>query len=74
MGAKEYSIAFMIAGKLSGAFSSTFKKANDTVGSFNKQIASLNADAARTDKLIKLRGETNRLLRLSLLPSRGLNC
>ena len=58
MGAKEYSIAFMIAGKLSGAFSSTFKKANDTVGSFNKQIASLNADAARTDKLIKLRGET----------------
>lgn len=59
MGAKEYSIAFMIAGKLSGAFSNTFKKANDTVGAFNKQVNTLNRESAQVDGLVKMRQKLN---------------
>lgn len=58
MAAKEFTLAFMIAGKLSGAFTNTFKKANSTVESFNQKIATLNTQASRTDDLVKLRGET----------------
>ena len=35
MGVKEYSIAFAIAGKLSGAFNNSFKKAGSTVDNPN---------------------------------------
>lgn len=58
MGAKEFTLAFMIAGKLSGTFSNTFKKANSTVDSFNQKIAALESQASRTDELVKLRDET----------------
>ncbi len=53
MGVKEYSIAFAIAGKLSGAFSKSFKKAGATVDKFSDQISKLNADSARMFQLTK---------------------
>lgn len=55
MGVKEYSIAFAIAGKLSGAFNNSFKKAGSTVDKFSEQISKLNADSSRMGGLVKLR-------------------
>ena len=57
MGVREYSIAFAIAGKLSGAFNNSLKKAGSTVDKFSEQISKLNADSARMDGLAKARKE-----------------
>lgn len=56
---KVYDIAFKIAGKLSGDFSNTFKKAGDTVTKMDKSLGALNAQAAKTGALVKLREEVS---------------
>lgn len=59
MGAKEYSIAFAIAGKLSGSFGKSFANANETVNAFSRQLEALNKDSASMEGLIKLREEVS---------------
>lgn len=56
---KVYDIAFKIAGKLSGDFSNTFKKAGDTVTKMDRSLGALNAQAAKTGALVKLREEVS---------------
>lgn len=58
MGAKEYSIAFAIAGKLSGSFAKTFKSAQTAVNGFQTNINELNRKASQIDNVIRLRKET----------------
>lgn len=65
MGAKEYSIAFAIAGRLAGDFANTFKTANSAVQSLNQKINDLNKQAASVDGVVKLRQETIKLAETS---------
>lgn len=59
MGAKEYSIAFAIAGKLAGDFAKTFKTANTAIQGLNQQIVGLDRQAGAVTNVLKLRNELN---------------
>lgn len=63
MAAKEYEIAFKLAGKVAGGFSQTFKQASATVSGMQKSIIDLNRQAAQTDKLVKLKTEVGEAAR-----------
>ena len=63
MAAKEYEIAFKLAGKMASGFNQTFKQASTTVGNMQKSIIDLNRQAAQTDKLIKLKTEVGEAAR-----------
>lgn len=58
MTAKTHEIAFKIAGKMSGDFVKSFKKANEAVKGFQGNLVDLNKEAAKVDKVIRLRKET----------------
>ena len=53
MASKVHEIAFKLAASVSGTFSKTFKQAGATLSGYQKQIESLNREAADTSKLIK---------------------
>ena len=57
MANKVHEIAFKIAGKLSGDFKGTFKAADNAVQGFNKNLNAMNAQAAKVDKVVKMRKE-----------------
>lgn len=58
MTAKTHEIAFKIAGKMSGDFTKSFKKANEAVKGFQGNLVDLNKEAAKVDKVVRLRKET----------------
>lgn len=53
MASKVHEIAFKLAASVSGTFSKTFKQAGAALSGYQKQIESLNREAADTSKLIK---------------------
>lgn len=53
--AKVYDIAFKLAGKISGDFSSTFKRGQETVARMGDSLATLNEKAAKLDGLVRAR-------------------
>lgn len=53
MASKVHEIAFKLAASVSGTFSKTFKQAGAALSGYQKQIQSLNKEAADTSKLIK---------------------
>lgn len=53
--AKVYDIAFKLAGKITGDFSSTFKRGQETVARMGDSLATLNAKAAKLDGLVRAR-------------------
>lgn len=56
---KVYDIAFKIAGKLSGDFSNTFRKGQETVSKFGNSLQGMNRQAAQLDGLVKARKSVN---------------
>ena len=58
MAAKVHEIAFKIAGEMSGNFIKSFKKANEAVKGFQGNLVDLNKEAAKVDKIVRLRKET----------------
>lgn len=57
MANKVHEIAFKIAGKMAGGFSSTFKTASKTVHEFGQNLNKINEQSAKVDKLIRLKKE-----------------
>lgn len=57
MAAKEYEIAFKLAGKMGGGFQQTFNKAGQAVGGMQDKLTALNKQAAQVGKLSKMRTE-----------------
>lgn len=57
MAAKEYQVAFEIAGKLGAGFKQAFDKAKESVGGMGDKLTEMNKKAAQVDKLIKLKEE-----------------
>ena len=53
--AKVYDIAFKLAGKITGDFSSTFKRGQETVARMGDSLATLNEKAAKLDGLVRAR-------------------
>ena len=53
MASEVHEIAFKLAASVSGTFSKTFKQAGAALSGYQKQIESLNREAADTSKLIK---------------------
>ena len=66
MGAKEYSIAFAIAGTLAGNFAKTFKTANNAVQGFNQKVTELNKQAGSVGNVLKLRQEVSASARATI--------
>lgn len=52
---KVYDIAFKLAGKITGDFSSTFKRGQETVARMGDSLATLNEKAAKLDGLVRAR-------------------
>ena len=63
MAGKTYEIAFKIAGKMSSGFSKSFESASKAVKGFNGNLNDLNRQAAKVDKVVKLRKETGEAAR-----------
>ena len=61
MAGKEYQIGFVIGGSLASSFAKSFQAAAKTVTGVNQKLATLSAQAAKTDRLIKLRAQTQAL-------------
>ena len=53
--AKVYDIAFKLAGKITGDFSSTFKRGQETVARMGDSLSNLNEKAAKLDGLVRAR-------------------
>lgn len=52
---KVYDIAFKLAGKITGDFSSTFKRGQETVARMGDSLSNLNEKAAKLDGLVRAR-------------------
>lgn len=63
MAAKEYEIAFKLAGKMGGGFQQTFKQASAAVGSVQDKLTAFNKQAAQVGKLQKMRTEVGQAAR-----------
>lgn len=63
MAGKVHEIAFSIAGKLGSGFSSSFKTAAKTVGTFGDKLNAMNKQAAQMDNVIRLRKEVGQSAR-----------
>ncbi len=61
MAGKEYQIGFVVGGSLASSFAKSFQAAAKTVTGVNQKLATLSAQAAKTDRLIKLRAQTQAL-------------
>lgn len=57
MASKTYEIAYKLSSQMSGSFSKTFSTAQKTMSEFNAQLNNMNQNAARVDKIIRLRQE-----------------
>lgn len=63
MAAKEYEIAFKIAGRLEGGFQQSFKAAGKAVSDMGLDLGKLNQKAAQVDKLVRLKKEVGQSAR-----------